>query len=540
MLIEQDQYNIGYICSALQCKKSFNGKISLRFIDNHFIRQDYSFKNLDDNSNKIANILNSLGVKKGERVFTYLSKCPELFFIFLGALKHQAVVGTLFANFGKEALIDRLEDSGARVIFTSKKHFKKIKSVSDSLLNLKHIILIDEDEDISEKTLSFTKLFKTAGSEYQTEKTSRNTPSVLHYTSGSTGKPKGVLHTHQSVLMQNMTGVEILKLNSDEIYWCTADPGWVTGTSYGIISPWSLGVTQIHYDGPFNPENYFKILSEEKVTVWYTAPTLIRMLMQREPEIYENYDLSNLKYIFSVGEPLNPEAIHWVKKVLNKDIYDTWFQTETGAIMIANKPGMKIKPGSMGKPVKEIEAVILNKENKPVDVNTQGKLCIKKGWDSMFVSYLNNEQTYASKFIDGYYFTHDEAKVDAEGYFWFAGRSDDIINTAGHLISPFEIESSLLEMPEIAESAAIAIPDPVLYEAIVVFVKPSQIDSDSEEIALKARLHLSNKLSTIATPKDVVIKDNIPKNKSGKIMRRLLRAEYLRLDPGDISTLEDF
>jgi len=469
-----------------------------------------------------------------------LPKVPEQFFIFAGVLKYCAVIGTLFSNFGEEALLDRLQDSRAKVLFTRKKMYKKIARIEKKLPDLKYILITDMDEHLSGRVLSYRKFFNEASEEFETEITSSGTPSVLHYTSGSTGKPKGVLHVHGAVLMINQTSGEILQLNEHEKYWCTADQGWVTGTSYGITGPWSLGVSQLHFEGAFNGENYFRLLSEEKITIWYTAPTLLRMLMNLEDDFYRQFDLSGLKHIFSVGEPLNPEIINWGRRVLGKDIYDTWFQTETGAIMIANRPGMEIRPGSMGKPVSSIDGKIINKSDFSEEiVDTTGYLCLKKGWPSMFVTYLNNEEIYKNKFRGDLYFSGDEAKIDEDGYFWFSGRSDDVINTAGHLISPFEIESALLEIPEVAESAAIGIPDPVLFEGIAVFIKVREKIENEEELKLKVRLYLSNRLSTIATPKEVIITDNIPKNKSGKIMRRVLKALYSGEDPGDISTMED-
>lgn len=541
MIIKNNQYNIGHICTALQCEKGLSEKPAFKFISKKFEETEYTFKDLDLNSNRVANILKSLDIKNGDIVFTFLNKIPEQFFIFLGTLKYQSIAGTLFSNFGQEALLDRLGDSKAKVLFTKKNLYKKIKKIEDKLPDLKYIIITDTEEDISDKVLSYERLFNSVTDKFEAETTPPETPSVIHYTSGSTGKPKGVLHRHGSIITINQTAKEILNLNENEKYWCTADQGWVTGTSYGISGPWSLGVTQIHFEGAFSCRNYFNILSKEKITVWYTAPTLLRMLMNVEENFYKEIDLSHLKYIFSVGEPLNPEIISWGKRVLNKDIYDTWFQTETGAIMIANRPGMEIKPGSMGKPVTGIKAKIINKETFSEEkADTPGYLCLEKGWPSMFMTYLNSKDVYNNKFKENNYFSGDEARIDNNGYFWFIGRSDDVINTAGHLISPFEIESSLLELPEILESAAIGVPDPVLFETIVVFARPKEEIQDKEDLNLKIRLYLSNKLSTIATPKEVVITDTIPKNKSGKIMRRVLKAKYLGTDAGDVSTLEDF
>ncbi len=488
-LINNSQFNIGYICSKLQCLSGRADKTAFKFITNKFAEFEFSFNDLEINTNKFANLLKKIGIVKGDIIFTLLTKSPEQFFSFIGSLKLQAIIGTLFSNFGEDALYDRLSDSRAKVLITKKSLLKKILKIHHNLPELKFIIVTDIEEDISENILSYGKLMSQVSEKFEVEVTHPDTPSVIHYTSGSTGKPKGVLHAHRSILTQQMTSREILKLNQDEKYWCTADQGWVTGTSYGIIGPWSLGVTQIHFEGAFNAASYLKLLEKEKVTIWYTAPTLLRMLMLSDEDFYARYDLSSLKHIFSVGEPLNPKVIDWSRSVLNKEIYDTWFQTETGAIMIANRPEMPVKPGSMGKAaLPEIKPAILSKGNNCLEPpNNVGNLCIEKGWSSMFLTYLNNAGTYDGKFINGYYYTGDEAKMDADGYFWFIGRSDDVINTAGHLISPFEIESAMLEVPEVLEAAAVAVPDEILFEAIVVFAKVKEDVGDVEELKLKTR-----------------------------------------------------
>jgi acetyl-CoA synthetase len=364
---------------------------------------------------------------------------PEQFFAFLGALKLRVVAGTLFSNFGEEALLDRLGDSQARGIITKKSFVKKIANVRDQLPELRHIIVIDIDEHQTDTVLSYRQLMREAAPEFTAPLTAPDTPSVLHYTSGSTGKPKGVQHVHRSVLYQNQTAREVLQLTEEEIYWCTADQGWVTGTSYGIIGPWSIGVTQVHFGGGYNAEHWFSLLEQERVSIWYTAPTALRMLLREDPGLFGRFDLARLKHIFSVGEPLNPEVIHWARRTLGREIYDTWFQTETGGIMISNRPGLEVRPGSMGKPVTGIEAAIVADDGSALPDKEQGNLCVKPGWPSMFVTYLNNDEVYRQKFRNDYYFSGDTAYRDEDGYFWFLGRSDDVINTAGHLISPFEI-----------------------------------------------------------------------------------------------------
>ncbi len=538
-LIRQEQYNIGEICTRQQCLAGRGEKVALRFIPSHGERTDYTFSQLDAHSNRFANLLQQLGLGEGDVFFTFLPKAPEQFFAFLGALKLKAIVGTLFSNFGDDALLDRLGDSGAKGIILRKSALKKIGRIRDRLPSLRFVIVADSEVDLAPDVLSLNRLREDASPEFVAPLTTPDTPSVLHYTSGSTGKPKGVLHRHASVLHQSRTATEVLQLQPDDIYWCTADQGWVTGTSYGIIAPWSLGVTQIHYGGGYDAELWFGILEKERVNVWYTAPTALRMLMREEPEVFLKRELSCLRHIFSVGEPLNPEVSRWGREILAREIYDTWFQTETGGIMISNRPGLEGRDGSMGKPVLDVEAAILSDAGEPLPDFVQGNLCLRPGWPSQFMTYLNNESGYRSKFRGGYYYSGDTAYRDAEGYFHFLGRSDDVINTAGHLISPFEVESALLEIAEVAESGVIGAPDDLLFEKVVAFVALHREHRPSRELELKIRLHVTNRASSIATPQEIVFVDAVPKNKSGKIMRRVLKARYLGTDAGDISTLED-
>jgi acetyl-CoA synthetase len=538
MNIIDNQFNIGYLCTTLQCERGFGDKIAFRWISSHLERTDYSFRELDLESNRFANVLQALGFEPGDILFTFLPKTPEQFFSFLGALKLQVICGTLFSNFGDDAILDRLGDAGAKGIVTKKSLLKKITRVREQLPALKYIIVTDIEEHQSVDILSYSALIRQATDDFVVPPTAPDIPSILHYTSGSTGKPKGVLHAHRSILHQSRTAREVLGLTDTDIFWCTADQGWVTGTSYGIIGPWSLGVTQIHFGGGYDAKLWFELLQAEAVTVWYSAPTALRMLMREPPELYQEYDLKSLRHIFSVGEPLNPEVITWARSTLDKDIYDTWFQTETGGIMITNHPGCEIRSGSMGIPMDGIEAAIIADDGELLGDNQQGNLCLKTGWPSMFVSYLNNESAYDSKFKNGWYYTGDTARRDGDGYYWFMGRSDDVINTAGHLISPFEVESALLEIEEVAESGVVGAPDDLLFEKVVAFVYLHERYQPTRDLEIKIRLHVSNRASSIATPQEIIFCDGIPKNKSGKIMRRVLKARYLGEDPGDTSTLD--
>lgn len=536
--IKDNQYNIAYYCTRHQCLSGNAKKTAFRWIGAGGERQNYSFTDLDRESNCIANVLQNIGFQKGDIVFTYLPKMPIQFFAFLGILKIQAVAGTLFSNFGEEALADRLGDSGAKAVITKKSLLKKVSRILARLPEIKHILVVDIDEHIDEKILSLPLLLADVSDDFDIPITPAETPSVLHYTSGSTGKPKGVQHIHKSILLQSYTTRNVLGLCDEDIYWCTADQGWVTGTSYGIIGPWSLGITQIHAGAAYDAAVWMTLLEEEKVSKWYTAPTALRMLMREDKALFKRFNLSALIHIFSVGEPLNPEIIHWSREVFDKDIYDTWFQTETGSIMITNHPGLQVRPGSMGKPVLPVRSAIIAADGSFCKAGETGHLCLEAGWDSMFMMYLNNSDVYNKKFRNGYYYSGDLASMDTDGYFWFVGRNDDVINTAGHLISPFEIESALLEIPEIAESAVIGAPDDILFEKVVAYLRLREPYRWNDDLEMKIRLFLSNRLSSIATPQDMKVIDEIPKNKSGKIMRRVLKAWYLGQDPGDISTLD--
>jgi acetyl-CoA synthetase len=539
-LTGESQYNAGHVCTGLQCIGGKAGKTALTLISTAGEKALYTFQDMEDDTNRFANVLSGLGLKAGDVFFTFLPRCYEQYVSFLGALKMQAVSGTLFSNFGPDAILDRLGDSGARGVITKKSFLKKFRNIRHLLPRLQFILVTDITEHLEKDVLSYPRLMGEASSRFDVPATSPGTPSVLHYTSGSTGKPKGVLHVHGGVVLHNRTTREVLGVKEQDKYWCTADMGWVTGTSYGVIGPWSMGATQVQFEGGYNAQRWMKILEEEQIDVWYTAPTVLRMLMQEDPEIFLGLGLERLRHISSVGEPLNPEIIAWGRKILGKEIYDTYFQTETGAIMISNRPGLPVRPGSMGKPIDGMDARIIADDGEVIRDNRGGNLCLKAGWESMFATYLNNQDVYQKKFRDGYYYTGDRAYADRDGYFWFLSRTDDVINTAGHLISPFEIESALLEIPQVAEAAVIGAPDRILFEKVVAFVKLARDAEKSPGQELSIRLYITNKVSSIATPQEIIFVDEIPKNKSGKIMRRVIRAQYLGLDPGDISTLEDY
>ena len=539
---EGDPLNIGWYCSDRICEMGKGNKTALIWEGYGGDTKSYTFEELKVNSNTFASYLKSLGIGERDRVCIFMDKIPELYFGFLGILKLGAIAQPLFSAFGEESLITRMESAESVAILTTKKHFRKVRRIKDDLPALEHIIVVDNDtvplEGI-EKSFMLEKTEKVE--EFECAETGLESPSVLHYTSGTTGQPKGALHVHSSIFCQHITSKWVLDLKEDDIYWCTADPGWVTGTSYGIIGPWSLGVTQLIYDGGFGSKKWYDLMARHRVTVWYTAPTAIRLLMKDGTEAVKEHDLSALRHMCSVGEPLNPEGVVWGEEAFGMPFFDTYWQTETGAMVIANYPGMEVRPGSMGKPFPGIEACVLDLKTHEVIEESEkvGLIALKPGWPSMMREYWNNPEVYKSKFVNGWYITGDRASIDKDGYFWFVGRDDDVINTGGHLVGPFEIESALIEHESVAEAAAVGKPDPVNMEVVKAFVSLKPGYEVSDDLELSIMNFIRKRLSPLAMPQEIEFREKLPKTRSGKIMRRLLRAQEWGEDIGDTSTLED-
>ncbi|HEY9745466.1 MAG TPA: acetate--CoA ligase, partial [Oculatellaceae cyanobacterium] len=504
----------------------------------------YTFEDLKRKTNQFANVLKSLGIQKGDRVFVFLERIPELYIALFGALKIGAVVGPLFSAFGPEAIRDRLEDCEASLVVTSPELKERLDSVHADLPALKHVVLVDRKKSRTQLLQPHEHLYETlmesASDDFTVPYTSPNDYSIIHYTSGTTGKPKGAVHQHAAVIAQAATTRYILDLKPEsDIYWCTADPGWVTGTSYGMFGPWSLGATILVYEGGFKAEDWYQILEEEKVTVWYTAPTAIRMLMKAGDELPKQYDFSSLRHLCSVGEPLNPEAIMWGLQAFGHAFHDTWWQTETGAMHICNYPCMDIKPGSMGKPFPGVQAAVLDDEMNPLPPGSEGNLAVRPEAPSVFRTYWRKEEMYQSKFKNGWYITGDRARLDEGGYFWFIGRADDVINTAGHLVGPFEVESALIEHPAVAEAGVIGKPDPERMEIVKAFVSLKTGYEPSPKLQKEIQDFVRQRLAAHAYPREIEFLNGLPKTRSGKIMRRLLKARELGLPEGDTSTLEE-
>ena len=494
-----------------------------------------TYRELDESSSRFANLLRGLGVGKGDVVFVLCGRVPELYFAVLGALRLGAAVSPLFSAFGPEPIATRINMGRGKVLVTTEAlHQKKVAKIAVPMPTLAHVLCVDSAD--------FRAAFAAASPRCEVAATTAEDTSFLHFTSGTTGMPKGAVHVHGAVVMHCATGKVALDLHPDDVFWCTADPGWVTGTSYGIVTPLVHGVTSIVDEADFDAERWYRILEEERVSVWYTAPTAIRMLMKAGAELARTHAFPRLRFVASVGEPLNPEAVWWGMEAFGMPIHDNWWQTETGGIMIANTAAMDVKPGSMGKPLPGVEAAIVHRLEDGLEIvaapGTEGELALRPGWPSMFRGYLDQDERYRKCFVGGWYLTGDLARRDEDGYFWFVGRADDVIKSAGHLIGPFEVESVLMEHRAVAEAGVIGKPDPVVGEVVKAFVSLKAGFAPDEALRMEILGHVRKRLGAAIAPKEIAFATTLPRTRSGKIMRRLLKARELGLPEGDLSTLE--
>ena len=504
--------------------------------------EEYTFADLKRETDRAANALRSVGIEKGDRVFFLSDRIPELYFGFFGALKLGALAAPLFSAFGPEPISERVGRAEGKAMITTPKLLSKVNEIRDNLPSLEHVIIMDgrEEHELADTDISWSALIADASDEFEIEKTGPEDWSVMHFTSGTTGLPKGAAHVHNTVVSHYATGKYVMDFQEEDIYWCTADPGWVTGTSYGMFAPWSNGITQVIDEGGFGARRWYETITRFKVSIWYTAPTAIRLLMRSGASAARAHDLSSLRYVMSVGEPLNPEGVVWGLDAFDLPIHDNWWQTETGAIMIANYPSMPIRPGSMGRPFPGIHAAIIDDAgNEMTEPMAEGQLAVRPGWPSMFRTYWNDEERYDSRFQMGWYLTGDKAKRDADGYFWFVGRDDDVINTAGHLVSPFEVESALIEHEAVAEAGVIGKPDAIAMEVVKAFVTLNDGVEETPQLMRELNRHCRARLGPAVAPREIQVIEVLPKTRSGKIMRRLLKARELGLPEGDTSTLED-
>jgi acetyl-CoA synthetase len=538
--------NIAYEAVDRHVDNGLAGKTAIRWISKDNDVRDYTYADLKRVSNRFANVLRGLGVGKGDRVYSLAGRIPELYIAALGTLKNGSVFCPLFSAFGPEPVRARLSIGKAKVLVTTELLYeRKVEQIRNQLPELDFVLLVGEGPGETDVpgTTDLGRLMADAGDEFEIQQTDPEDLALLHFTSGTTGTPKGAMHVHEAVVVHHVTGQLALDLHPDDVFWCTADPGWVTGTSYGIIAPLTNGLTSIVDEGDFEAERWYRILQDQRVTVWYTAPTAIRMMIKTGVEIAKQFDYSSLRFLGSVGEPLNPEAVVWGQEALGLPFHDNWWQTETGGIMIANYASMDIRPGSMGRPLPGIDAAIVRKnEAGTVDVieepGVEGELALRSGWPSMFRGYWNEPERYAKCFAGGWYLTGDLATVDGDGYFWFVGRADDVIKSMGHLIGPFEVESLLMKHPAVAEAGVIGKPDPMAGEVVKAFVVLKDAVEPTDALKRDLFAFARSRLGAVVAPKEIDFLPTLPRTRSGKIMRRLLRAREMGLPEGDISTLE--
>ena len=521
-------------------------RAALRWLGRTGTRRVLTYRDLRAETNRFANALRQLGIAEGESVFVLAGRIPELYIAVLGALKAKCVVSPLFSAFGPEPLATRIGIGAGRVLVTTEPLYRrKVAGLRAQLPSLQYVILVPEEAaaiDVPD-TLDWHRLVDGQSADFVIPPTDPQDRALLHFTSGTTGKPKGAIHVHEAVVTHHITGYYALDLHDDDIFWCTADPGWVTGTSYGIIAPLTNGVTSVVVEAEFDAPTWYGILQDEKVSVWYTAPTAIRMMMKLGVEAVRGTDLAALRFMASVGEPLNPEAVVWGMQAFGMPFHDNWWQTETGGIMVANFAAMDVKPGSMGRPLPGIEAAVVRRNDDgsvtPIDAPmVEGELALKAGWPSMLRGYLHEEERYRKCFAGPWYLTGDLAMRDAEGYYWFVGRADDVIKSSGHLIGPFEVESALMEHPAVAEAGVIGKPDPMAGEIVKAFVALKPGFTPSEALRRDLLGHARKRLGAVVAPKEIEFSPGLPRTRSGKIMRRLLKARELGLPEGDLSTLE--
>ncbi len=536
--------NIAYEAVDRHFAHGGGDRIALRWLAKDGTCREFRYRDLAEQSNRFANLLRSLGVGKGERVFSLLGRQPDLYVAAIGTLKCGCVFSPLFSAFGPEPIRTRLSLGDGRVLVTSEALYRrKIEPWRQELPGLRHVLLVDGGTGPDGGVLDLQRALPEAAPAFTCAQTTPDDMALLHFTSGTTGRPKGAVHVHEAVVAHHATARLALDLRPGDVFWCTADPGWVTGTSYGIIAPLTIGATLLVDEAEFDAERWYGILQRERVTVWYTAPTAIRMLLKVGAEVARRYDLSSVRFMASVGEPLNPEAVAWAQETFGRPFHDNWWQTETGGIMIANYASTDVKPGSMGRPIPGVEAAVVARSPDgrilPVtEPMTVGELALRPGWPSMFRGYLGEEERYRRCFVDGWYLSGDLAMRDTDGYFWFVGRADDVIKSAGHLIGPFEVESALMEHPAVAEAGVIGVPDPIAGEVVKAFVALKPGWTPSEALRKELLGHGRARLGPAVAPKAIDFRASLPRTRSGKIMRRLLKARELGLPEGDLSTLE--
>ena len=514
---------------------------------------------------KFANVLKSLGVKRGDRVCLYMPLVPELTVAMLACARLGAPHSVVFGGFSSQAIRDRVNDAGCTVVVTADGGFRRgqivpLKDNVDEALKgapgVRKVVVFRRTEQVIHMQLGrdhwWHELMDGASDRCPAVPLDAEHPLYILYTSGSTGKPKGILHTTGGYLTQvAQTTRLVFDLREEDVYWCTADIGWVTGHSYVVYGPLANGATVVMYEGAPNhptPDRFWRIIAKHKVNIFYTAPTAIRAFMKWGDAWPRKHDLSSLRLLGSVGEPINPEAWMWYHKVIGGGrcpIVDTWWQTETGAILISPLPGATpLKPGSATHPLPGIDAAVVDKSGKPVPPNEGGYLVIRRPWPSMMRTIFGDPERYKKQYwteIPGAYFAGDGARRDRDGCFWVMGRIDDVIKVSGHRLGTAEVESALVKHSTVAEAAVVGRPDDLTGEAIVAFVTLRMGNTPSDGLKEELRSHVAREIGALARPAEVRFTDALPKTRSGKIMRRLLRDVAAgRETTGDTTTLEDF
>lgn len=524
--------------------------------------KQFTYKQLNASVCKMANGLKSLGIKKGDVVAIYLQNTPEIAISMLACAKIGAIHSVVYAGFSSHALQDRIDDAEAKILITSDVGFRSGKTIDMYSLcseavkkakSIKKMIVVKRKASTkkmnAKRDIWYGELMKKQSTTCETEHMSSEDPLFILYTSGTTSKPKGVIHVHGGYQVGiNRTFHWVMDVKEDDIYWCSADPGWITGHSYIVYAPLMAGITTVMFEGAPNypkPDVLWKVIEKHKVNIFYTAPTLVRALMRFGDDWVNKHDLSSLRLLGSVGEPINPEAWRWYYKVVGKKklpIMDTWWQTETGMFMIAPLPSMPLKAGSATLPFPGIIADVVDKTGKPVKIGEGGYLVIKNQWPSMLRTVFNNPKRYIKTYwkdIPGYYLTGDLAHKDKDGYFWIQGRSDDVLSIAGHRIGNAEIESALVSHKSVAEAAVIGKPHPVKGESAKAFVILKKGFKSNDDLIKQLKKQIRKQLGPIAVTDEIDFVKSLPKTRSGKIMRRVLKAKELGNELGDTSALAD-
>jgi acetyl-CoA synthetase len=532
--------NIAHEAVDRHVASGHGAEVSVRWFGREGEARTFTYAELSELAARFAGVLAAHGVGRGDRLFALAGRVPELYAAALGSLKAGLAFTPLFAAFGPEPIRARMEIGEAVALVTTEALYRrKVAPWRAELPSLRLVLIIGDTAP--QGCVALGPAMAAASGRFETAATRPEDVALIHFTSGTTGRPKGAVHVHGAVVAHAATGRFALDLRPGDRYWCTADPGWVTGTSYGIIAPLVNRATLIIDEAEFDLERWYSILERERVEVWYTAPTAIRMMMRAGKNAAKGHDFSHLRFLASVGEPLNPEGVVWGSEVFGRPFHDNWWQTETGGIMIANTAAMDIKPGSMGKPLPGIEAAIVERDGdgvRELGAGEVGELALKPGWPSMMRAYLHEEARYARCFAGGWYLSGDLAMRDVDGYFWFVGRADDLIKSSGHLIGPFEVESALIEHPAVAEAAVIGLPDETAGEVVKAYVALNPGFEASDELERDIRGHARKRLGPAVAPRAIAFRQTLPKTRSGKIMRRLLKARELGLPEGDLSTLE--